>query len=275
MNGYAIVDCYKGYSLKMSKPDYEGDHGFLVIMDEFPRTSIYIGHGKDVHHFIDWYRGLIDEYGYISGLGAPSVKNQNRKKVFVDLDNVMADYGGDFLRWATNGQLSPSPNDLTSLHLNEILCLDDADYAELKRRWRVEGHKRNMTMIPGTHGALRRLSQWYDVVIISSRPADKYDNIREDTEYWLKQHDLQYSELVFTKEKFDYVHDHYSVDDVLAIFDDDPKNLVKFAGKQTVQCYIVDRPYNRTGAPFVHRFRTLYDAACHFIGMNEPWKDER
>lgn len=275
MNGYAIVDCYKGYSLKMSKPDYEGDHGFLVIMDEFPRTSIYIGHGKDAHHFIDWYRGLIDEYGYISGLGAPSVKNQNRKKVFVDLDNVMADYGGDFLRWATNGQLSPSPNDLTSLHLNEILCLDDADYAELKRRWRVEGHKRNMTMIPGTHGALRRLSQWYDVVIISSRPADKYDNIREDTEYWLKQHDLQYSELVFTKEKFDYVHDHYSVDDVLAIFDDDPKNLVKFAGKQTVQCYIVDRPYNRTGAPFVHRFRTLYDAACHFIGMNEPWKDER
>jgi 5'(3')-deoxyribonucleotidase len=275
MNGYAIVDCYEGYSLKMSKPDSEGDRGFLVIMDEFPSTSIYIGHGKDVHHFIDWYRGLIDEYGYISGLGAPSVKNQNRKKVFVDLDNVMADYGGDFLRWATNGQLSPSPNDLTSLHLNEILCLDDADYAELKRRWRVEGHKRNMTMIPGTHGALRRLSQWYDVVIISSRPAEKYDNIREDTEYWLKQHDLQYSELVFTKEKFDYVHDHYDVDDVLAIFDDDPKNLVKFAGKQTVQCYIVDRPYNRTGAPFVHRFRTLYDAACHFIGMNEPWKDER
>lgn len=275
MNGYVIVDSYKGHSLKMSKPDSEGDHGFLVIMDEFPSTSIYIGHGKDVHHFIDWYRGLIDEYGYISGLGAPSVKNQNRKKVFVDLDNVMADYGGDFLRWATNGQLSPSPNDLTSLHLNEILCLDDADYAELKRRWRVEGHKRNMTMIPGTHGALRRLSQWYDVVIISSRPADKYDNIREDTEYWLKQHDLQYSELVFTKEKFDYVHDHYDADDVLAIFDDDPKNLVKFAGKQTVQCYIVDRPYNRTGAPFVHRFRTLYDAACHFIGMNEPWKDER
>jgi 5'(3')-deoxyribonucleotidase len=275
MNGYVIVDSYKGHSLKMSKPDSEGDHGFLVIMDEFPSTSIYIGHGKDVHHFIDWYRGLIDEYGYISGLGAPSVKNQNRKMVFVDLDNVMADYGGDFLRWATNGQLSPSPNDLTSLHLNEILCLDDADYAELKRRWRVEGHKRNMTMIPGTHGALRRLSQWYDVVIISSRPADKYDNIREDTEYWLKQHDLQYSELVFTKEKFDYVHDHYDVDDVLAIFDDDPKNLVKFAGKQTVQCYIVDRPYNRTGAPFVHRFRTLYDAACHFIGMNEPWKDER
>lgn len=275
MNGYAIVDSYKGYSLKMSKPDSEGVHGFLVIMDEFPGTSIRIGRGKDVHHFIDWYRGWIDEYGYISGLGAPSVKNQNRKKVFVDLDNVMADYGGDFLRWATNGQLSPSPNDLTSLHLNEILCLDDADYAELKRRWRVEGHKRNMTMIPGTHGALRRLSQWYDVVIISSRPADKYDNIREDTEYWLKQHDLQYSELVFTKEKFDYVHDHYGVDDVLAIFDDDPKNLVKFAGKQTIQCYIVDRPYNRTGAPFVHRFRTLYDAACHFIGMNEPWKDER
>lgn len=275
MNGYAIVDCYKGYSLKMSKPDSEGDHGFLVIMDEFPRTSIYIGHGKDVHHFVDWYRGLIDEYGYISGLGAPSVKNQSRKKVFVDLDNVMADYGGDFLRWVTNGQLSPSPNDLTSLHLNEILCLDDADYAELKRRWRVEGNKRNMTMIPGTHGALRRLSQWYDVVIISSRPADKYDNIRGDTEYWLKHHDLQYSELVFTKEKFAYVHDHYGVDDVLAIFDDDPKNLIKFAGKQTVQCYIIDRPYNRTSAPFVHRFRTLYDAACHFIGMDEPWKDER
>lgn len=199
----------------------------------------------------------------------------NRKKVFVDLDNVMADYGGDFLRWATNGQLSPSPNDLTSLHLNDILCLDREDYAELKRRWRVEGHKRDMTMIPGTHGALRRLSTWYDVVIISSRPADKYDNIRRDTEYWLEQHELEYGDLVFTKEKFDYVRDHYDKDDVLAIFDDDPRNLVKFAGKHTIQCYIIDRPYNRSGAPFVHRFRTLYDAVCHFIGMNEPWKDER
>lgn len=275
MNGDEIVDSYKGHSLKMSEPDSEGGHSFPVIMDEFPSTSPYIGHGKDARHSIDWYRGLIDEYGYISGLGAPSAKNRNRKKVFVDLDNVMADYGGDFLRWATNGQLSPSPNDLTSLHPNEILCLDGADYAELKRRWRVEGHKRNMTVIPGTHGALRRLSRWYDVVIISSRPADKYDNIRGDTEYWLKQHGLQYSELVFTKEKFDYVYDHYDVDDVLAIFDDGPKNLVKFASKQTVQCYIVDRPYNRTGAPFAHRFRTLYDAACHFVGVNEPWKDER
>lgn len=199
----------------------------------------------------------------------------NRKKVFVDLDNVMADYGGDFLRWATNGQLSPSPNDLTSLHLNEILGLDEEDYAELKRRWRVEGHKRDMTMIPGTHGALRRLSTWYDVVIISSRPADKYDNIRSDTEYWLEQHELEYSDLVFTKEKFDYVRDHYDKDDVLAIFDDDPRNLVKFAGKHTIQCYIIDRPYNRSGAPFVHRFRTLYDAACHFVGMSEPWKDEK
>lgn len=66
MNGYAIVDNYKGYSLKMSKPDSEGDHSFLVIMDEFPTTSIYIGHSKDIHYFIDWYRGLIDEYGYIS-----------------------------------------------------------------------------------------------------------------------------------------------------------------------------------------------------------------
>jgi hypothetical protein len=198
----------------------------------------------------------------------------NRKKVFVDLDNVMADYGGDFLRWATNGQLSPSPNDLTSLHLNEILGLDEEDYAELKRRWRVEGHKRDMTMIPGTHGALRRLSTWYDVVVISSRPADKYDNIRSDTEYWLEQHELKYSELVFTKEKFDYVRDHYDKDDVLAIFDDDPRNLVKFAGKHTIQCYIIDRPYNRSGAPFVHRFWTLYDATCHFIGMNEPWKDK-
>lgn len=80
MNGYAIVDCYKGYSLKMSKPYSEGDHGFSVIMDEFPSTSIYIGHGKDVHHFIDWYRGLIDEYGYISGLGGTICEESEQKE---------------------------------------------------------------------------------------------------------------------------------------------------------------------------------------------------
>jgi len=196
------------------------------------------------------------------------------KTVFVDLDNVLADYSGDFLRWATNGQLSPSPSDVTSLHLNDVLCLDEKDYGELKRRWRVEGHKRTMTMLPGAHGALRRLYQWYDVVIISSRPADKYDNIENDTCYWLKMHDLEYDSIVFACDKYQHVNDHYPVEDVSAIFDDDPQNLIKFAGEQTVQCYLIDRPYNRLGAPFVHRFNTIYDAACHFIGMDEPWKGD-
>lgn len=80
MDGYVIVDSYKGYSLKMSEPDSEGDHGFLVIMDEFPSTSIYIGHSKDVHYFVDWYRGLIDEYGYISGLGGTICEEYKSKK---------------------------------------------------------------------------------------------------------------------------------------------------------------------------------------------------
>lgn len=70
MNGYTIIDSYKGYSLKMSKPDSEDDHGYLVIMDEFPSTSLYVGHGKDVHRFINWYREMIDKYGHIIGLGA-------------------------------------------------------------------------------------------------------------------------------------------------------------------------------------------------------------
>ena len=255
----------------MSKPESDGDHGFCVVNDISPNTSLYIGHSLESQKMIQMYRRLIDTTGSIMGLGRNRSK-MYRKKVFVDLDNVMADYGGDFLRWATNGQLSPSPNDLTSLHLNDILCLDEADYADLKHKWRIEGHKRNMTMLPGVHGALRRLSRWYDIVVISSRPADRYEDIRKDTEYWLEEHELRFDELVFTNEKYDYVHDHYDQDDVLAIFDDDPKNLVRFAGKQTVQCYIIDRPYNQTGAPFVHRFRTLYDAACHFIGMNEPWR---
>lgn len=285
MNGYKIVDSYKGYSLKASRLDSEGDHGFCVSNDVSPETSLYIGHSSDIQEFIRIYRGWIDSTGCICGLGkserveipenSETSKGSGRKKVFVDLDNVMADYGGDFLRWATNGQLSPSPNDLTSLHLNDILCLDEADYADLKHKWRIEGHKRDMTMLPGTHGAVRRLAQWYDIIVISSRPADKYANIREDTECWLDHHDLVYNELIFTNDKFEYVSNHYDRDDVLAIFDDDPKNLVKFAGKQTIQCYVIDRPYNRAGAPFVHRFRTLYDAACHFIGMNEPWRDAR
>lgn len=197
-----------------------------------------------------------------------------KKAVLVDIDNVLADYGGDFLRWATHGQLSPSPADLTSLHLNDILGLDEDDYAELKRRWRTEGHKRTMTLIPGGHGALRRLSAWYNVILISSRPADEYPQIVDDTNYWLESVGLiEYvSDTVFSKNKYDTCKSAFG-DDVVAIFDDDPKNLVKFAGKQKYQCYLIDRPYNQTGAPFVHRFRTLYDAACHFIGMSEPWKE--
>lgn len=198
------------------------------------------------------------------------------KTVLVDIDNVLADYGGDFLRWATNGQINPSPNDLTSLHLNDILCLDEDDYAALKHEWRSSGMKRKMALLPGGHGALRRLSQWYKVVLISSRPADKYENIVADTLRWLISCGLDeyVDETIFTYDKFEFVQENFEKGEVVAIFDDDPKNLIKFAGKRQYQCYIVDRPYNRKGAPFVHRFNTLYDAACHFIGMSEPWKKE-
>ena len=204
-----------------------------------------------------------------------SSKNENKKVVIVDIDNVLADYGGDFLRWATNGQLSPAPSDLTSLHLNDILQLDEEDYAGLKDEWRSEGHKRDMTMLPGAHGALRRLNDWYRVCLISSRPVEAYPRIDDDTRYWLQSNNLlQYVyDIIYAQDKFGEVNRSFNKGEVVAIFDDDPKNLVKFAGKRKYQCYIVDRPYNRAGAPFVHRFNTLYDAACHFIGMSEPWKE--
>lgn len=200
-----------------------------------------------------------------------------RKVVLVDIDNVIADYGGDFLRWATNGQLSPAPSDLTSLHLNDILQLDPDDYARLKDEWRSQGHKRNMTMLPGAHGALRRLHEWYDVRLISSRPVDRYKRIASDTVYWLEKNNLyEYVEdIIYAYDKFEAVQKMFVKGRVVAIFDDDPKNLIKFAGKREYQCYLIDRPYNRAGAPFVHRFNTLYDAACHFIGMSEPWKEQR
>lgn len=200
-----------------------------------------------------------------------------KKVVLVDIDNVIADYGGDFLRWATNGQLSPAPSDLTSLHLNDILQLEEEDYDRLKDEWRSEGHKRDMTMLPGAHGALRRLSEWYDVQLVSSRPVDRYARIDEDTVYWLKRNGLyEYVDgILYAYDKFEAVQAQYEGRRVAAIFDDDPKNLIEFAGKREYQCYIIDRPYNRMGAPFVHRFNTLYDAACHFIGMSEPWKEEQ
>lgn len=204
-----------------------------------------------------------------------SSKNENKKVVIVDIDNVLADYGGDFLRWATNGQLSPAPSDLTSLHLNDILQLDPDDYASLKDEWRSGGYKRTMTMLPGAHGALRRLNDWYRVCLISSRPVEVYPRIDDDTRYWLQSNNLlQYVyDIIYAQDKFGEVNRSFNKGEVVAIFDDDPKNLVKFAGKREYQCYIVDRPYNRAGAPFVHRFNTLYDAACHFIGMSEPWKE--
>lgn len=191
-----------------------------------------------------------------------------RQIVIVDIDGVMADYAGDFVRWASCGEIELDSALQTTPRLNEILCVDEEQYNVLKHRWRSEHRKKHLTVYPGVQEAMKELWQRYYVVIITSRPVEEYAAIKNDTEFWLNFHaNIPYDELLFTSNKFFEAEERFNLGRIAAVFDDIPEFLSPFA-RAGVPCFLIHHKYNEN-AMFKRRYNSLLDATSALIRERE------
>jgi 5'(3')-deoxyribonucleotidase len=127
----------------------------------------------------------------------------------VDIDNVLCDYITGMCQYVAS-----RTDDVVILkrvaHLNlsrswvssAALGLPEVIWQELKHDFRVAGLKRTLPVMPGAKEFLDRIkAAGMDIVLLTSRPIDRYPNVYTDTLAWLQTNDLPYDFIWWSTDK--------------------------------------------------------------------------
>jgi len=75
------------------------------------------------------------------------------------------------------------------------LKLGDEKYLEIKDKYRTSEFKANLNVRQEGVKLIERLSKWFEVLVVTSRPFDRYPELRQMTENWLTQNKINFSSL--------------------------------------------------------------------------------
>lgn len=126
------------------------------------------------------------------------ITHLHRPTAVVDIDNVLADYIRGFAEWAARHRPEYKEEFFKVARERgwmsaETLGIPEDVWQDMKVEFRLSGGKRTLPVMPGAHQFLRRCREsGLNVVLLTSRPIDRYPNIYEDTLVWLRSNDLTY-----------------------------------------------------------------------------------
>jgi uncharacterized HAD superfamily protein len=183
------------------------------------------------------------------------------KIVGVDIDGVLADYPRSFVEFV-NEQLGTTHDyrTITNYNIAENLGLSTEECARMKHLYRDSGQKRFIPVIEGARQFLDQLKYaGYTVVLLTSRPIDKYKRIFADTQSWLAENKLHYDAILFDESKGERLLNEFGRDKV-EFFVDDYAPFASGIGEAGFRCYLINRPYNQVDTHYnVRRVYSLTD----------------
>lgn len=188
-----------------------------------------------------------------------SIKSDGQDVVICDIDGVLGDYPETFLQYVRREELKKGHADtkqLTDLskvdnyNLYKFLegVVSTEDLKKYKSEYRKSGEIRSEKVLEGAVEFLKILkSAGYYIVLLTSRPFDKYKNLYLDTYVWLKDNGLVFDMLLNDSKKRDkIVKLASSSSSIKFIVDDDPKIVEGLLGLDGLgKIYLVDKLYNR------------------------------
>jgi uncharacterized HAD superfamily protein len=115
----------------------------------------------------------------------------------------------------------------------------------LKHLYRDSGQKRFIPVIEGARQFLDELKYMgYIVVLLTSRPIDRYKRIFADTQYWLVENRLHYDAILFDEAKGERLVKEFGQDKV-EFFVDDVAGFANGISDAGFKCYLIDKAYNQ------------------------------
>jgi len=145
---------------------------------------------------------------YMMSLEGPSA--------IIDIDNVLADYTTGFLDWCSKEypQMKVLIQSFMLTHKGAEMPyfmatdfhLDEGVWQEVKHRFRTSGGKLNLPVIEGAKEFLHALKERdMKIILLTSRPIDRYPNIYTDTLEWLQKNELPYDFVWWSTEKHEAI----------------------------------------------------------------------
>jgi len=188
------------------------------------------------------------------------LKTIDRPCVVIDIDNVLADYITGICEWAREWgpkilNLTPPLTLMFIERLSELRAKGEwfnastigigyGDWEKVRHGYRTSGAKRTIPVFPGAKPFLDwcRSKGWI-ILLITSRPVDRYPNIFTDTLTWLTENQLPFDQLWWADEKArqleEYEHVALRANVVFAV-DDMPKFISQYRSKG-VKAYWLNR----------------------------------
>jgi len=166
------------------------------------------------------------------------IKNIQGKTAVIDIDGVLCNHDEGFLTWLRGTyMLTKEQSSMISVKEKKYgfvgninrndLNMDPVTWQDLKHQFRISGYKEFMPVFPDAKEFLIRLiSKDITVVLLTSRPIDRYPNLYTDTVAWLERAKLPYDVIWWSYDKADHVVEN--LPNPLFAVDDDLSQASKF-----------------------------------------------
>ena len=178
--------------------------------------------------------------------------------VVCDIDGVLSDYPYNFLEFVKKKvkenslenlyDLSFDSTKVKELNLYDYLSgyVDYSFVKHCKHNYRMSGESKKESVINCTVEFLRKAkSLGYYIVLLTSRPFDKYKNLELDTYEWLELNDIPFDMLINDSKKRDKISELSKTSKIKIILDDDTKIIDNLKCLSSIErIYLLDKPYN-------------------------------
>lgn len=178
------------------------------------------------------------------------VKSLMKPCVLIDIDNTICDYVNGLLLWIQDNDKDLCQRACLLYDLGERPWLDartmmvqDQRWQELKHRFRTSGGKRDLPLMPGAKQFMDWVSTLpYNIILLTSRPIDKYPNIYGDTLQWLHGNKIPYDYIWWAHDKRERITGAGLQDNVRFAVDDDHNFIRQLSGLDTQVYYLTQKP---------------------------------
>lgn len=180
----------------------------------------------------------------------------------IDIDGILADYPRSFVEFINQAKgTNFDYRNVKEYNIAEELGLSTEEICRYKHEYRDTGAKRFVPVIDGAKQFLDELKYMgYTVVLLTSRPVDKYKRIFADTQYWLAENKLHYDAILFDEWKGERLIKEFGRDKV-EFFVDDVAGFANGISEAGLKCYLMRKTYNESAKikDNVVRVNTLED----------------
>lgn len=196
----------------------------------------------------------------------------------IDIDNVLADYINGFGSWLLNTQsMIVADQDRLRVLMKQgayltaaAMQVEDDTWQRWKHAFRTSGGKRTLPVMPGAKDFLQRLQTLgYRIVLLTSRPIDRYPNIYTDTLLWLQAHELPFDFIWWSHDKAERVLEG-DIRSKIHLFVDDDSRFIQQMARLGIRSYWLTNSAAPQGVaellatlPMVRQVATLHDVLIH------------